>query len=70
VIVGKKVCLSEPQMEHIIDAVREDPDACPTAIDWVDKFRPKQNSNPVLKSVDRYLDKRVQKIIRNFNRWF
>jgi len=57
-------------MEHIIDAVREDPDACPTAIDWVDKFRPKQNSNPVLKSVDRYLDKRVQKIIRNFNRWF
>lgn len=69
--MSKKVCLTETQMEHIIDAARDEPGACPTAKDFVEKFRPsKGGSHFLLKAVDKHLEKRVKKIFHDFQRWF
>jgi hypothetical protein len=66
----KKVCLSETQMEHIIDAARDEPKACPTAKAWVDKFRPKKDDHFLVKIADKHLEKKVKKVLRDFQRWF
>ena len=66
----KSVCLTETQMEHIIDAAREEPKACPKAKAWVNRFRPKKEENVILKSIDRKLEKKVKDILRDFQRWF
>lgn len=66
----EKVCLTNTQMEHIIDAAREKPGACPTAKKWLDNFRPEKNDNILLQKLDQYADKKVQRFIRDFKRWF
>ncbi|MBP2029747.1 hypothetical protein J2755_000667 [Methanohalophilus levihalophilus] len=66
----EKVCLTETQMEHIIDAARNEPGACPKAKDFVESFRPTKESNIVLQAVDRHLEKKAKKLIRDFQRWF
>jgi len=64
------VCLEKTQIEHIIDASRGEKGACPTAVAFVQKLRPEKTDNPILQTLDKYADKKVQKFIRNFNRWF
>lgn len=66
----KTVCLTDTQMEHIIDAARDEPKACPKAKAWVDKFRPAKQENPVLRNIDRSIDRKVKKLLRDFQRWF
>jgi hypothetical protein len=67
----KSVCLSETQMEHIIDAARDEPKACPKAKAWVNKFRPaRKEGNIILENIDRKLEKKAKAILRDFQRWF
>lgn len=67
----ESVCLSKIQMEHIIDAAREEPKACPKAKAWVSKFRPKKEEvHPLIKIADSKLEKKVKSILRDFQRWF
>ena len=66
----ESVCLSKTQMEHIIDAAREEPKACPKAKAWLNSFRPKKEENLLLKTIDKKLENKVKDILRDFQRWF
>jgi hypothetical protein len=66
----KNVCLTDTQMEHIIDAARDEPKACPKAKAWVNKFRPAKEDSVVLKTLDKKIDRKVKKILNDFQRWF
>ena len=67
----KSVCLTDTQMEHIIDAARDEPKACPKAKAWVNKFRPPRDEpSPIVKTLDKQLEKKVKNIIRDIQRWF
>lgn len=67
----KTVCLTDAQMEHIIDAARDEPKACPKAKAWVNKFRPaREEPSPIVKTIDRKLERKVKDILRDFQRWF
>lgn len=67
----ESVCLTTTQMEHIIDAARDEPKSCPKAKAWVNKFRPKKDDvHPIIKIVDSKLERKVKGILRDFQRWF
>ena len=58
----ESVCVTETQMENIIDAAREEKGACPKAKDFVNAFKPKRAG---LESVD-FVEKQITKKIGNF----
>lgn len=66
----KKVCLTNVQMENIIDAARDEPKACPKAKAWVNNFRPVKDENPVLRIIDKKIDQKTKSMLRKFQRWF
>lgn len=66
----KKVCLTNVQMENIIDAARDEPKACPKAKAWVNNFRPRKDENPILQAIDKKLEKQAKDMLRKFQRWF
>lgn len=66
----KSVCLTDTQMEHIIDAARDEPKACPKAKAWVSNFRPAKEESVVLKNLDKKIDRKLKKILNDFQRWF
>jgi len=65
------VCVTGTQMEHIIDAAREEKGSCPKAKSFVNSFRPKKtDSSPLLVAVDKKIDRQLSKWYREFQRWF
>jgi hypothetical protein len=66
----EKVCLDKGQMENIIDAAREEPGSCPTAITWLEGFRPKKDDHMLIKILDKQFNRKAQSVIRKFKRLF
>ena len=74
VILKKKpeenVCLSETQMEHIIDAAREEKGACPKATAFVKSFRPKEKGLESVGFLEKKISKKVDDFLGELQRWF
>ena len=66
----EKVCLTGTQVDNIIDAARNEKGACQTALEFVNARRPKKDSNIIFQAIDRKVEKRVKKLIHDFNRLF
>ncbi len=72
----ESVCLTKVQIEHIVDAARDEPGACPKAKEFVNDLRPRkkkqiqkqkqeESDSPALDFVGKILSRKVSGKIRN-----
>ncbi len=66
----ESVCVTETQMEHIIDAAREEKGACPKAKAFVNAFKPKKESLESVDFLEKKITKKVDKFLSDVQRWF
>ncbi len=68
------VCLTKVQIEHIVDAARDEPGACPKAIEFVNDLRPKkkkqkqkqeESDSSALDFVGKLISRKVSGKVRN-----
>lgn len=64
------VCVTETQMENIIDAAREEKGACPKAKDFVNAFKPKRAGLEFVDFVEKQISKKIGNFLNELQRYF